>query len=82
MRGEQQWTRWRGCCSTRRTSSVCPTCWRSIPRSTQANKVQLSATVASQVDAARSGMELLESAQKTLSKMQQCYDVRAPIIIS
>jgi hypothetical protein len=42
----------------------------------QANKVQLSATVASQVDAARSGMELLESAQKTLSKMQQCYNVR------
>ena len=49
----------------------------------QANKVQLSATVASQVDAARSGMELLESAQKTLAKMQQCYDVRpfhAPFI--
>lgn len=41
----------------------------------QANKVQLSATVASQVDAARSGMELLESAQRTLAKMQQCYDV-------
>ncbi|CAK0787040.1 hypothetical protein CVIRNUC_010256 [Coccomyxa viridis] len=39
-----------------------------------ANKVQLSATVASQVDAARSGMELLEGAQKTLAKMQQCYD--------
>ena len=43
-----------------------------------ANKVQLSATVASQVDAARSGMELLESAQKTLAKMQQCFDVRFP----
>lgn len=43
----------------------------------QANKAQLSATVASQVDAARSGMELLESAQKTLAKMQQCYNVRA-----
>ncbi len=43
----------------------------------QANKVQLSATVASQVDAARSGMELLESAQRTLAKMQQCYDVSA-----
>ncbi len=42
-----------------------------------ANKVQLSATVASQVDAARSGMELLEGAQKTLAKMQQCYDVRS-----
>ncbi len=41
----------------------------------QANKVQLSATVASQVDAARSGMELLESAQLTLAKMQQCYNV-------
>ena len=40
-----------------------------------ANKVQLSATVASQVDAARSGMELLESAQLTLAKMQQCYNV-------
>ena len=47
----------------------------------QANKVQLSATVASQVDAARSGMELLESAQKTLAKMQQCYDVSAQDVL-
>ncbi|BDA50552.1 Exocyst complex component 3 [Coccomyxa sp. Obi] len=39
----------------------------------QANKMQLSATVASQVDAARAGMELLDSAQKTLAKMQECY---------
>lgn len=42
----------------------------------QANKTQLSATVASQVDAARAGMELLDSAQKTLAKMQECYRVR------
>lgn len=41
----------------------------------QANKTQLSATVASQVDAARAGMELLDSAQKTLAKMQECYKV-------
>ncbi len=41
----------------------------------QANKTQLSATVASQVDAARAGMELLDSAQKTLTKMQECYKV-------
>lgn len=40
-----------------------------------ANKTQLSATVASQVDAARAGMELLDSAQKTLAKMQECYKV-------
>ena len=42
-----------------------------------ANKAQLSATVGSQVDAARAGMELLEGAQKTLAKMQACYRVRA-----
>ena len=47
----------------------------------QANKVQLSATVASQVDAARSGMELLESSQKTLAKMQQCYDVSIQYVL-
>ncbi len=41
----------------------------------QANKAQLSATVASQVDAARAGMELLDSAQKALAKMQECYKV-------
>ena len=40
-----------------------------------ANKAQLSATVASQVDAARSGMELLGAAQKTLARMQGCYRV-------
>jgi hypothetical protein len=43
-----------------------------------ANKAQLSATVGSQVDAARAGMELLEGAQKTLAKMQACYRVCAP----
>ncbi|KAK9812960.1 hypothetical protein WJX72_006516 [[Myrmecia] bisecta] len=39
----------------------------------QANKAQLSATVASQVEAARSGMELLDKAQRTLTKMRECY---------
>ena len=36
--------------------------------------------MATQVDAARAGMELLEGAQKTLAKMQTCYQVcmRAP----
>ncbi|KAK9827315.1 hypothetical protein WJX81_003676 [Elliptochloris bilobata] len=41
----------------------------------QTNKAQLSASVASQVDAARSGLELLDSAQKTLKNLQHCYQV-------
>ena len=41
----------------------------------QANKAQLSATVASQVDAAKSGLELLDTAQRTLMRMQACYKV-------
>ena len=41
----------------------------------QANKAQLSATVASQVDAAKSGLELLDTAQRTLLRMQACYKV-------
>ena len=47
-----------------------------------ANKAQLSATVASQVDAARSGMDLLTAAQKTLAKMQGCYKVRGLALIA
>ncbi|KAK9832118.1 hypothetical protein WJX84_006749 [Apatococcus fuscideae] len=39
----------------------------------QANKAQLSTTVASQVDAAKSGLELLDTAQRTLMHMQACY---------
>ncbi len=45
--------------------------------SAQTNKAQLSASVASQVDAARSGLELLDSAQKTLKKLQHCYQARS-----
>lgn len=41
----------------------------------QANKVQLSATVATQVEAARSGMSLLDKAHKTLGNMQNSYKV-------
>ena len=41
----------------------------------QANKAQLSATVSSQVEAARSGMELLDTAQRTLTSMRECYQV-------
>lgn len=41
----------------------------------QANKVQLSSTVASQVEAARTGMSLLDKAHKTLANMQQSYKV-------
>lgn len=41
----------------------------------QVNKAQLSATVSSQVEAARSGMELLETAQRTLTNMRDCYQV-------
>ena len=42
----------------------------------QANKVQLSATVATQVEAARSGIALLDKAHKTLGNMQNSYKVR------
>lgn len=43
--------------------------------SVQANKVQLSSTVASQVEAARTGMSLLDKAHKTLANMQHSYKV-------
>ena len=42
----------------------------------QVNKAQLSATVSSQVEAARSGMELLDTAQRTLTNMRECYQVQ------
>lgn len=41
----------------------------------QANKVQLSATVATQVEAARSGISLLDKAHRTLGNMQNSYKV-------
>ena len=41
----------------------------------QAAKAQLTSTVASQVDAVRSGLEVLSNAQKTLSTMRNCYAV-------
>lgn len=41
----------------------------------QANKAQLSATVATQVEAARAGMALLDKAHKTLANMQNSYKV-------
>jgi hypothetical protein len=43
----------------------------------QANKAHLSATVASQVDAARTGTDLLASAQRSLCKMRESYKVHA-----
>ena len=42
----------------------------------QVNKAQLSDTVSSQVEAARSGMELLDTAQRTLTNMRECYQVQ------
>jgi hypothetical protein len=41
----------------------------------QANKAQLSATVATQVEAARAGMALLDKAHRTLANMQNSYKV-------
>ena len=35
MRGGRRWTRWSGCSSTRRTSSACPRCAKSTPRSSR-----------------------------------------------
>jgi hypothetical protein len=43
--------------------------------SLQANKAQLSATVATQVEAARAGMALLDKAHRTLANMQNSYKV-------
>ena len=42
----------------------------------QANKAVLSATVASQVDAARAGTAALDEAQEHLTTMRDCYRVR------
>ena len=42
----------------------------------QVNKNHLSTTVAAQVDAARTGVQALESAQGHLATMQECYRVR------
>lgn len=39
----------------------------------EANKAQLSATVATQVEAARAGMALLDKAHRTLANMQNSY---------
>ena len=41
----------------------------------QGAKAQLSSTTASQVDAVRSGLEVLNNAQKTLSMLRNCYAV-------
>lgn len=41
----------------------------------QANKAQLSNTVSTQVEAARSGMALLDRAHKSLANMQNSYKV-------
>lgn len=41
----------------------------------QVNKLQLSATVSTQVEAARSGMALLDRAHKSLANMQSSYKV-------
>jgi len=41
----------------------------------QAAKTQLSSTAASQVDAVRSGLEILSNAQKTLNMLRNCYAV-------
>eukprot|EP00884_Botryococcus_braunii_P015579 jgi/Botrbrau1/2704/Bobra.0203s0046.1 len=41
----------------------------------QANKAQLSETVGTQVDAARTGTDLLDAAQRSLSKMRESYKV-------
>lgn len=52
--------------------------WRVGPmpgRGEQANKAHLSETVGSQVDAARTGTNLLDVAQRSLSKMRESYKV-------
>jgi hypothetical protein len=41
----------------------------------QANKAQLGETVGTQVDAARTGTDLLDAAQRSLSKMRESYKV-------
>lgn len=43
----------------------------------QANKNLLSTSVASQVDAARTGIQALDNAQRHLKTMQDCYRVGA-----
>ena len=62
-------------CSTALTASAAlPAC------PLQANKAQLSASVATQVEAARSGMTLLERAHTTLGNMQSSYKVSAALL--
>lgn len=61
--------------ASKAADGLAPVLMRACFAHTQTNKAQLSASVASQVDAARSGLELLDSAQKTLKTLQQCYQV-------
>ena len=58
---------------------ICP--WLSDCVAVQANKTLLSTTVASQVDAARTGIQALENAQRHLATMQECYRVSEPICL-